>query len=185
MKAIIGLLFVLTAFALAYSAMNALSTISPNTAIIPQKSAGITEKDSSEGSCDCFCTCLQCNGCLKHNITKYSANNNNNNNITKHSANRATESYVKLACNTLNKLINASASSTQKHSSNIKAQHDSFKPLCEFTTGPKVMLYKPPRSSKSLPEYSGSYIAIHCNCDGAYLLQDSASVTFSDKFSPN
>ncbi|KAL6046894.1 hypothetical protein QOT17_021957 [Balamuthia mandrillaris] len=40
----------------------------------------------------------------------------------------------------------ASASSTQKHSSNIKAQHDSSKPLREFTAGSKVMLRKPPRS---------------------------------------
>ncbi|KAL6058694.1 hypothetical protein QOT17_014627 [Balamuthia mandrillaris] len=130
-------------------------------------------------------------------------------------ANRAAESHVKLACNTLNKLINsdwshwhnlssccpicnepihyllsqlptktlllenakqmhdivypASESSTQKHSSNIKAQHDSSVPLHEFST----------------PKYFGPYTVICHNSGSAYLLQDSTGVTLLDKFSPN
>ncbi|KAL6045763.1 Chromo domain-containing protein, partial [Balamuthia mandrillaris] len=84
-----------------------------------------------------------------------------------------------------NILYPASASSTRKHSSNIKTQHDSSKPLHEFTAGSKVMLCKPPRSPKSLPEYSGPFTVIRRNHGGAYLLQDSTGVTLPDKFSPN
>ncbi|KAL6046885.1 hypothetical protein QOT17_021948 [Balamuthia mandrillaris] len=47
------------------------------------------------------------------------------------------------------------------------------------------MLRKPPRSPKSLPDYSGPFTVIRHNRGGAYLLQDSTGVTLSDKFSPN
>ncbi|KAL6045443.1 hypothetical protein QOT17_022777 [Balamuthia mandrillaris] len=67
-----------------------------------------------------------------------------------------------------------SASSTVIHNSDVKARHDSSKPLCEFAAG-----------SKSLPEYSGPYTVIRRNRGGAYLLQDNTGVTLPDKFSPN
>ncbi|KAL6060040.1 hypothetical protein QOT17_013784 [Balamuthia mandrillaris] len=48
----------------------------------------------------------------------------------------------------------------QNYSSNIKPQHNSSKPLHKFTAGSKVMLCKPPRSPKSLPEYSAIFDVI-------------------------
>ncbi|KAL6067143.1 hypothetical protein QOT17_009120 [Balamuthia mandrillaris] len=76
----------------------------------------------------------------------------------------------------------ASASSTQTHSSNIKAQHDYSKPLHEFTAGSCYTSL--PGLPSRLLEYSGPFTVIHHNHGGVYL-QDSTGVTLSDKFSPN